>query len=247
MEPPEVRRMKSDRAVVGCILVVMAGLTGALLFSGTSSDRRLLDLRMGPNTPATPATLATSGDTSRTTSNRADNFVPESTAGDDLWTHADGPVAAEPTISPVISLLSSRLSGSGLILAEPSGDDVALSRFDNHINVSFTGKEGFVTLSMPTQFTADTDGDGNLTAADLDAFTAKWEAMGMDADFNGDGVVDTFDLAAFIESFEAGESRPMPGTRVLSRITLQLSNDAAAQQFETAILTTTVQFSDETK
>lgn len=217
--------MKSERAVVGCILGVMVCLTGAMFFTCGQPDPRSLDQPVGPNTPMPPARKAAA-------------VTPVTTGAADPWVEPQAPIwsgtsPAVLTTNSTISVPTNVKWSNPAAGFEQSGAAAPQSvSFEKAIQMSFNGAEGIVTLGTLTELAADADGDGQLTAADLDAFTDKWEAMGSDADFNGDGVVDAFDIASFVEAFESGESRAIARTNDLGNFHIRLTNVAGTDASE---------------
>ncbi|MEK6701690.1 MAG: GC-type dockerin domain-anchored protein [Planctomycetota bacterium] len=214
--------MKSERAVVGCILGVMVCLIGALFFGIGAPKLGLLDQPVGPSTPLPVAT-------------RASLPEPQPTDQDDSWSHAQVPSAS--SVFPVGSLLVDNnvwsQPGSRAARLTPVGtESVDVGTFADLAKVRLGDADGVVTLSMPSQLIADTDEDGELTAADFDSFTDKWESMGPDADFNHDGLVDAFDMAAFVDAFASGETRVVSRTIGFSRLTLQVSGSSAGHELQ---------------
>lgn len=218
--------MNSERAVVACILGVMVCLTGAMFYAGFSPDPHSLEQPVGPNKPMPPAPKV---------------VVSTSAAldGSDSWIPPEA-FAAAPSPAPVPAPNAALTSHVGVAIpsvvgwSSPAGGDTEsasslapIASLGGQIRVSFEGTEGIMTLAMPSELTADADGDGELTAADLEAFTDKWETMGPDADFNGDGIVDAFDMAAFVDAFASGETRTVARLNEAGNFQIQLTDFVA--------------------
>lgn len=217
--------MKSERAVVGCILGVMVCLTGAMFFTGGQPDPRSLDQPVGPNTPMPPAPKAAA-------------VTPVTTDAADPWVESQAPMSSGSSVSVLNAnsaiAVPTKVKWSNLAVGGEQSAAAAPQSisFEKAIQMSFNGAEGHLTLAALTELAADADGDGQLTAADLDAFTERWEAMGSDADFNGDGLVDAFDIASFVDAFESGESRTIARTSELGNFHIRLTNVAGTEASE---------------